>query len=105
LQEKVGRKERGQLYVKNPQIINGGQTAYTLSYIYEDAINAGEDVEKVFDGKEVMLKVITFADTTSREQVNNLIEEVSKSTNRQTPVEEADRRSNDSMQIQLQKTF
>jgi len=105
LQEKVGRKERGQLYVKNPQIINGGQTAYTLSYLYENAINAAEDVEKLFDGKEVMLKVITFADTTSREQVNSLIEEVSKSTNRQTPVEEADRRSNDSLQIQLQKTF
>ena len=105
LQEKVGRKERGQLYVKNPQIINGGQTAYTLSYIYEDAVGAREDLEKIFGGKEVMLKVITFADTTSRTQVNSLIEEVSKSTNRQTPVEEADRRSNDAIQMQLQKTF
>lgn len=102
LQEKVGRKDRGQLYVKNPQIINGGQTAYTLSYIYEEAQERGEDIEALFDGKEVMLKVITFADVSSRDQVKILIEQISRSTNRQTPVDEADRRSNDAIQVELQ---
>jgi hypothetical protein len=103
LNERVGRKDRGQLYIKNPQIINGGQTAYTLSSIYEEAIERGERPEDIFDGKEVMLKVITFSDRDDEAPVLDLIEEISKSTNRQTPVNEADRRSNDTIQVELQK--
>lgn len=39
----------------NPQITNGGQTAYVLSKIYEDQ---KENDYSIFEGKEVMLKVM-----------------------------------------------
>ncbi|MCA9906379.1 MAG: AIPR family protein, partial [Anaerolineae bacterium] len=105
LNEKVGKKDRGQLHVKNPQIINGGQTAYTLSNIYEIAKQKGENVEQLFADKEVMLKVITFTDVddTSAEKVLELIQAISKATNQQTPIKEADRRANDKIQIELQQ--
>ena len=80
-----------------------GKLHILLVTFVRDTIVAGRP-RKNLRWEEVMLKVITFADTTSRTQVNSLIEEVSKSTNRQTPVE-ADRRSNDAIQMQLQKTF
>lgn len=107
LQENVGRKSRGQLYVRNPQIINGGQTAYTLSSIYEQNLRDGEDSEGIFETKEVMLKVITFTDIedTSSEQVLALIQAISKATNQQTPIKEADRRANDKIQIELQQSI
>lgn len=103
--ERTGRPYRGQLHVKNPQIINGGQTAYTLSHVYEESLKlSGEPT--IFKDKEVMLKVITLVDT----EVDNakrlsLIEAVSKATNQQTSVVEADRRSNDIVQMELQRNF
>lgn len=59
LAEQIGQKNRAQLKLTNPQIINGGQTAYTLSKIYEDEIN-NDNPEKYFEDKEVLVKVITF---------------------------------------------
>jgi hypothetical protein len=105
LQERAGKRNRGQLYVKNPQIINGGQTAYTLSKVYEDAVAEGEGPERAFGAKEVMLKVITFTgiEEGDNDSVLGLIEEISRATNSQTSVREADRRSNDTIQIELQE--
>lgn len=106
LNKRIGRKDQAQLVVTNPQIINGGQTAYTLSLIYEEILKNG-DPDKVFDGKEVLLKVITFEDPENNQENRklNLIEEISKATNQQTAVSEADRRSNDKIQIELQHLF
>ena len=102
--ERTGRLHKGQLHVTNPQIINGGQTAYTLSQIYEKYERA-EDIEEVFGSKEVMLKVITFSTepNLNEQQKLKVIEEISKATNQQTAVIDADRRSNDKVQIELQK--
>lgn len=101
--ERTGTPTRGLLCIKNPQIINGGQTAFTLSYTYEQSIRDG-DAAAVFKDKEVMLKVVTFSnpniDPAKRLQ---LIEAVSKATNQQTAVIEADRRSNDRAQVELQR--
>lgn len=106
LNKKIAKKETGQLIVTNPQIINGGQTAYTLSRIYEDILE-GKVPETVFENKEVLLKVITFEDdpsnTTKEADKLKLIEAISKATNQQTVVSEADRRSNDKIQIELQR--
>ena len=105
--ERIGKKGKGQLHIKNPQIINGGQTAYTLSKIYEE-YNNNPEIDKIFDGKEVMLKIITFTeDDIEKNKINNkeilnLIEDVSVATNQQSEVVEADRRANDSIQILLQ---
>jgi hypothetical protein len=92
----------------NPQILNGGQTAYTLSKIYEDAFGSN-DPEKCFDEKEVLVKVITFLDNDDPDSDGDLpsklqlIESISKATNLQTDVTEADRRSNDKIQIEIQE--
>lgn len=84
----------------NPQIINGGQTAYVLSKIYEDQ---KEQEYSVFDGKEVMLKVIIL---TSKKELNiDFIEQISNATNQQTRVEEADRRSSDKIQLAIEEAI
>jgi len=105
LNKRIAKKETGQLIVTNPQIINGGQTAFTLSRIYEDVLNDKQDI-KVFENKEVLLKVITFNEisinSTKLSDKLKLIEAISKATNQQTVVSEADRRSNDKVQIELQ---
>jgi hypothetical protein len=104
--EKIGQKNKGQLIVTQPQIINGGQTAFTLSRVYEEYVINGKKPE-VFDNKEVLLKVITFhpEDALSEGEYLDLIEAISKATNQQSQVNEADRRSNDQIQIQLQKVL
>jgi hypothetical protein len=95
LNERIGQKDRAQLVLVNPQIINGGQTAYTLSMIYCE--NIGGDVEKLFAEKEVLVKIITFDESSgiSPSQKMTLIEDISRATNQQTAVTIADRRSND----------
>lgn len=102
--ERVGVKDQAQVVVTNPQIINGGQTAYTLSRLYEQSIK-GLIPKDIFENKEVLVKIITFNIDASDDQDKQLelIEEISKATNQQTPVDEADRRSNDKIQIDIQK--
>ncbi len=98
LTESTGTKNVGQAIMTDPQIINGGQTAYVLSKIYEEQKN---NDYSIFDGKEVMLKVIILSNDT---EINvDFIEQISNATNQQTRVEEADRRSNDKIQILLEK--
>ncbi|UOQ72679.1 AIPR family protein [Hymenobacter cellulosilyticus] len=110
INERIGEREKAQLTVNNPQIINGGQTAYTLSKLYEQLLDEGKNPEQIFGDKEVLLKVITFikdadsvTDAEEEKKKIQLIESVSKATNQQTPIDEADRRSNDLIQIELQK--
>jgi hypothetical protein len=105
--ENVGIKDKAQLTVTNGQIINGGQTAYTLSLIYELSIKEGRDPLTLLKGKEVLLKVITFDDIKDGDPQKKLelIEAISKATNQQTEVTDADRRSNDKVQIQLQESI
>jgi hypothetical protein len=98
------------LDIKNPQIINGGQTAYTLCHIYDQYINSKEESEKsfssIFDTKEVLLKIISIdPSSTTPCKIKSIIEQISRSTNLQTKIEEADRRSNETIQIRLQKLF
>lgn len=102
--ENVGVKDRAQLTVTNGQIINGGQTAFTLSLIYDSYLKENRNPEKILGGKEVLLKVITFDEgkKTNPEKKLELIEAISKATNQQTQVTEADRRSNDKIQIEIQ---
>ncbi len=100
LTESTGTKNVGQIIMLNPQIINGGQTAYVLSKIYEEQ---KEKDYSVFDGKEVMLKVIIL---TSEKELNiDFIEQISNATNQQTRVEEADRRSNDKIQLAIEEAI
>ena len=104
--ERVGVKDQAQVVVTNPQIINGGQTAFTLSRLYEQSIKGGI-AENIFENKEVLVKIITFNIEPGDDQTQqlSLIEDISKATNQQTPVEEADRRSNDKIQIEMQRAL
>lgn len=97
---RTGRKGIGELSLLNPQIINGGQTAYTLSSIYKD-----KNIDnKVFDNKEVLLKVITFdQDMKDEDSKQKLIDELSLTTNNQSKVTSADRKSNSKAQIYFQE--
>jgi len=104
INEKIGQKNKAQLNVKNPQIINGGQTTFTLSRIFEE--NQSNDVERIFNGKEVLLKIITLIDNSSAKDAAlklELIDEISAATNLQTPVISADKFSNEKTPIILQK--
>lgn len=97
--ETTGKKYQGQIILKHPQIINGGQTAYTLSRIYEELKPLGT-TEEVFRNKEVLFKIIVM-----REPEMEFIEKISDATNKQTSVEEADRRSNLTIQVKIQKSI
>lgn len=105
----VAKRNKAEVIVTNPQIINGGQTAYTLSVLYDDCINKNKTLD-IFKDKEVLLKIITFSDEkTSTSMLNGnrlqLIENISIATNQQSPVTEADRRANDKVQVELQKVI
>jgi hypothetical protein len=102
LNEKIGQRNKARLNLTNPQIINGGQTAYTLSRIWEE--NEESKALALFEGKEVLLKVITVNNAgTKDEDKLKLIEAISVATNAQTPVINADRYSNEELHAKLQE--
>lgn len=98
--ETTGKKLQGQLILSEPQIINGGQTAYTLANIFQEYERLGK-TEQIFKDKEVLLKIIVNRPENKLEM--EFIERISDATNKQTRVEEADRRSNLSIQVEIQK--
>lgn len=86
--ERVGSKNRAQVEIVNPQIINGGQTAYTLARIFDESSDI--DRERLFSGKEVMVRIITLPQI-DEESKKNLILSISSATNSQTAVSSIDR--------------
>lgn len=102
--EQSGRKHRAQLYLLNPHIINGGQTAYTLSLIYDETPEV--ERERVFAGQEVLVKAIALTRTERRTSHDNdkraLIDRISMATNSQTAVSYADRVSGESERLRAQ---
>ncbi len=103
--DRSGRKGKAQLYLLNPQIINGGQTAYTLSRITESSDESTRD--QVFEGKEVLVKIIAVprdeTDPSDEAKRTLLIENISAATNSQTTVTIADRASGDPLNLKLQE--
>lgn len=94
--DRTGRKGKGRLTIVKPQIINGGQTAYTLGKLLE------EGREEDLQGKSVLVKIITSADE-SKDIDTELIEQISLANNRQSKIVEADQRSNSPFLIELQQ--
>lgn len=102
----TAKQGTAQLVLRNPQLVNGGQTAYTLGRIFEECADANNF--SIFKGKEVLLRVITFIGSkkqTMEELRIQLIGDISRASNSQTKIEESDRRSNDEIQIKLQNLF
>jgi hypothetical protein len=99
--ESTGRHNEGQLIITKPQILNGGQTAYTLCEIYEEFKLQPNDPLK---GKEVILKIITpLVDPNTID--TDFVKLISNATNQQNEVSEADRRSNHDIQMFLQEKY
>jgi len=94
--ERNAEPDSATLLVTNPQIVNGGQTAFTLAKI----LNGGSS--EIFDNKEVLVKFISLNQEQTPEQIQ-LIEKISEATNNQTPVYLSDRMSNDEKLVELQK--
>lgn len=96
-----------------PQIINGGQTAFTLSKIYEEVEGDEDKKNEYFYGKEVLVKVISFETDEEDDDEDKLsgflpehlkiVENVSQATNRQNPIDDADRKANQESQVSFQK--
>lgn len=93
----TGKENRGEIVMNNPQILNGGQTAYTLGHLYEEYKDKPEDP---FNEKEVLIKVIIATDMSSLD--GRFVGNISNATNQQTRVDEADRRANDEIQVRIQ---
>ncbi|MCK5745689.1 AIPR family protein [Oricola sp.] len=86
--ERVGSMNRAQVEIVNPQIINGGQTAYTLARIFDESSDI--ERERLFSGKEVMVRIITLPQI-DEDSKKNLILSISSATNSQTTVSSIDR--------------
>lgn len=99
--DRTGVTGEGQLVVKDPQILNGGQTATTLAMMIEDQ----EVGLAAFEGKEVLLKIIERPKNKTEDELAAFIESISDATNKQSKIVEADRRSNDPRLIALQTYF
>lgn len=99
--DRTGASGEGQLIIKDPQILNGGQTATTLAMIHEDE-NVGS---AVFGMKEVLLKIIEKPSGADPAALMDFIESVSDATNQQSRIVEADRRANDPKLLELQRHF
>lgn len=100
----TAKRGAAQLVLRNPQLVNGGQTAYTLGRIYDECV-FGKNFS-TFTGKEVLLRVITFAGPV-KDSIDGprlkLIGDISRASNSQTKIEESDRRSNDEIQLSIQE--
>ena len=99
--DRTGVTGEGQLIVKDPQILNGGQTATTLAMMIEDP-NVGV---AAFESKEVLLKIIERPKGCTEDELAAFIESISDATNKQSKIVEADRRSNDPRLVALQSYF
>ena len=105
--EDSGVKNQPVLLLVNPQIINGGQTAYTLSRVYDET--PVEDRDKTLGGKEVLVKAMALYPLGSIQDEalarQSLIERISLATNYQTAVTLADRTSTDDERLRIQKNI
>lgn len=100
--ERVGSKSRAQVEIVNPQIINGGQTAYTLARIFDESSDI--DRERLFSGKEVMVRIITLPQI-DEESKKNLILSISSATNSQTAVSSIDRTASNDQNREIAETI
>ena len=99
--DRTGVSGEGQLIIKDPQILNGGQTATTLATMVEDP----QTGVATFEAKEVLLKIIERPKGKTELELADFIESISDATNKQSRILEADRRSNDPRMTRLQSHF
>jgi len=93
--EKKSHEGRESLHIKHPQIINGQQTTRTLAKHPGLAANAS-----------VLVKVIAVKQRSSEDaQFNNFLSSIVAGTNFQSPIKQSDLRSNDRIQVALERNL
>lgn len=104
--QKNGLKDSTNVHIEDPQIINGGQTAFTLSRVLHENDNTK------LANKKVLLKIIATYQDQKKElkeagkeivDYHVFINSISEATNKQTKIEEPDRRANLEIQVEIQK--
>lgn len=90
--DNTAQRGRASITVSNPQIVNGGQTAFTLAHLFENNSD-----RSIFEGKEVLTKFIIIVGNR-----DEMIEKISNATNNQNPIKPRDKASNDHRMIKLQ---
>lgn len=93
--EERGREGREVLHIKHPQIINGQQTTRTLAKYPEYAANASVLV-KVFAVTQQSVEDVNF---------NTLLSSIVTGTNYQSPIRQSDLKSNDRVQVALERSM
>lgn len=89
--DNTARRGQASIIVSNPQIVNGGQTAFTLAHLYEN------DDRSIFENKEVLTKFIRIEG-----DQGEMIEKISDATNSQNPIKPRDKAANDIALVNLQ---
>jgi hypothetical protein len=90
--DNTARRGQASIIVSNPQIVNGGQTAFTLAHLYEN-----DDDHSIFENKEVLTKFIRIEG-----DQGEMIEKISDATNSQNPIKPRDKAANDIALVNLQ---
>lgn len=90
--DNTARRGQASIIVSNPQIVNGGQTAFTLAHLYEN-----DDDHSIFEDKEVLTKFIRIEGDQDK-----MIEKISDATNSQNPITPRDKVANDIALVNLQ---
>lgn len=100
--ENTGSANKVQIGIDNPQIINGAQTSYTLSKIYDSK----QDRNKL-NNKKVMVRFIevNLDNNFNKDSMEykSFIQKISDATNTQNKVDESDKKSNRPDQEKYQK--
>lgn len=97
--DRMAVPDQASITLTNPQIINGGQTAYTLATAWE-AMTDRDRRNQAFGNKEVVLRIISVENIPEKDRPE-LITSISVATNTQTAVTHADRKSNTELHRQI----
>lgn len=101
--EKIHHLNQGEelkLQLVKPQIVNGGQTAFTIKRYIEENKNHEKDLE----GVKVLVRIISVGDG-NVDEGRAMAARIAKFTNSQNAIDNRDLRSNDEVQIILQDKF
>ena len=90
--DNTAQRGMASMIVSNPQIVNGGQTAFTLAHLFESTRDLS-----VFDRKEVLTKFIIILGNR-----DEMVEKISDATNNQNPIKPRDKAANNLELIRLQ---
>lgn len=90
--DNTARQGQASIIISNPQIVNGGQTAFTLAYLYEKNTD-----HSIFKNKEVLTKFIRIEG-----DQGEMIKKISDATNSQNPIKPRDKAANDTALVRLQ---